>query len=57
MSFDFPFVRLFGVRKFVITLIFKYSFVCSTSLDVTTGNWEIVRSHMFNLMGMLFSSC
>ena len=33
---------------------FKYSFVCSTSLDVTTGNWEIVDSHMFNLMGMLF---
>jgi len=26
-------------------------------LDVTTGNWGIVRSHMFNLMGMLFSSC
>jgi hypothetical protein len=23
-------------------------------LDVTTGNWEIVDSHMFNLMGMLF---
>jgi hypothetical protein len=36
---------------------FKYYFACNTSLDVTTGNWEKVRSHMFILMGMLFSSC
>ena len=38
MSFDFPFVRLFG--NFVITLIYRYHY--NNSLNIDYGDWFLV---------------